>query len=66
MEKNYWFLQDPTLKAAYEEADAEEKAYMEMAGLVKAGLSTISGKIAEDWQLTKYLQFNKAAHVNRE
>mgnify|MGYP003132511015 CR=1 FL=1 len=30
MEKNYWFLQDPTLKAAYEEADAEEKAYMEM------------------------------------
>ena len=32
-----------------------EKAYMEMAGLVKAGLSTISGKIDEDWQLTKYL-----------
>ena len=44
MEKNYWFLTNPTLKAAYEEADEEEKKFMEMT-------DEIIRQKPKDWQL---------------
>ena len=44
MKKNYWFLTNPTLKAAYEEADEEEKKFMEMT-------DEIIRKKPKEWQL---------------
>ena len=44
MEKNYWFLTNPTLKAAYEEADAEGKKFMEMT-------DNVIRQKPKEWQL---------------